>query len=188
MNEQILSVREIQHSDVELIAEYWDSADPAFLIGMGVDLAKKPAKEEMITMLSEQLTQPYPEKKSYCTIWQVDNKPIGHCNVNKIKFGEEAYMHLHLWNTEFRKKGMGTELVKMSLPYFFAKLQLKTIYCEPYALNPAPNKTLEKAGFSFVKEYITTPGFFNFEQLVKRWELTFDQYQKQKNHSGIEMV
>jgi RimJ/RimL family protein N-acetyltransferase len=180
MTENILSVREIQQTDIEPITQYWLTADPAFLTGMGVDLAKMPSKEEWITMLSQQLAQSYPEKKSYCTIWQVDNKAIGHCNVNKIKFGEEAYMHLHMWNTDFRKKGMGTELVKMSLPYFFENLELKKIYSEPYALNPAPNKTLEKAGFTFVKEFITIPGFLNFEQPVNLWELNYEQYKNQK--------
>ena len=188
MNKNIFSVREIQKTDIELITQYWLTADPAFLTGMGVDLSKMPSRDEWIKMLSEQLTQPYPEKKSYCTIWLVDNKPIGHCNVNKIKFGEAAYMHLHMWNAGFRKKGMGTELVKMSLPYFFENMELKKIYSEPYALNPAPNKTLEKTGFTFVKKYITIPGFLNFEQPVKCWELTYEQFQKQKNHSGIEMV
>ena len=180
MNRNLLSVREIQNNDIESITRYWLTADPAFLTGMGVDLSKMPSKEEWKTMLSEQLSLPYPEKKSYCMIWQMDNEPIGHCNVNKIKFGEEAYMHLHLWNSDGRKKGMGTELVKMSLPYFFEKLELKKIYSEPYALNPAPNKTLVKAGFTYVKEYITTPGFLNFEQPVNLWELTYEQFNDQK--------
>jgi RimJ/RimL family protein N-acetyltransferase len=172
------AVREIQKRDIELITGYWLNAEPAFLTGMGVDLNKMPSMEEWITILSEQLGLPYSQKKSYCIIWLVDNKAIGHCNVNKIKFGEEAYMHLHVWNRAFRKKGMGTELVKMSLSYFFENLELKTIYSEPYALNPAPNKVLAKAGFTFVREYITIPGFLNFEQPVNLWELTFKQYKK----------
>jgi RimJ/RimL family protein N-acetyltransferase len=172
------AVREIQKRDIELITGYWLNAEPAFLTGMGVDLNKMPSMEEWITILSEQLEQPYPQKKSYCIIWLVDNKAIGHCNVNKIKFGEEAYMHLHVWNRAFRKKGMGTELVKMSLSYFFENLELKKIYSEPYALNPAPNKVLAKAGFTFVRKYITIPGLLNFEQPVNLWELTFKQYKK----------
>ena len=87
-------------------------------------------------------------------------------------------MHLHMWNSDLRKKGIGTELVKMSLPYFFENLQLKKIYCEPYALNAAPNIVLGKAGFTFMKKYLTIPGFLNFEQPVKCWELTYDQYKK----------
>lgn len=38
--------------------------------------------------------------------------------------------------------------------------------------NPAPNKTLKKAGFELVKEYVTTPGPINFEQPVKLWCLS----------------
>ena len=180
MEKNLLSVREIQQSDIAPITRYWLSADPVFLTAMGADMSKMYSKEQWITMLSEQLALPYTEKKSYCTIWLLDEEPIGHCNVNKIKFGEEAYIHLHVWNAASRKKGMGTELVKMSLTFFFKNLELKTIYCEPYALNPAPNKTLEKAGFTFIKEYITIPGFLNFEQPVRRWELTYEQFINQK--------
>ena len=75
MEKNLLSVREIQQSDIKLITQYWLTADPAFLTGMGVDLTKMPAKEEWTTMLSEQLTQAYSEKKSYCTIWQQKNHP-----------------------------------------------------------------------------------------------------------------
>ena len=31
---------------------------------------------------------------------------------NQIKFGERAFMHLHLWNPENRRKGIGSELVQ----------------------------------------------------------------------------
>lgn len=68
----------------------------------------------------------------------------------------------------------------MTLPYFFNKLQLKRLYCEPYALNPAPNKTLEKVGFTFVKEHLTIPGSLNFEQPAKLWELTYNDFIKLK--------
>lgn len=175
-----ISVREIQASDIELITQYWTTADPAFLTGMGVDLSKLPAKEDWTKMLTDQLSKPLKEKPSYCIIWEVNNEPIGHSNVNKIIFGEEASMHLHLWKTGIRGKGLGTELVKKTLPFFFENLELKKIYCEPYALNPAPNKTLEKVGFQFIKEYITTPGWLNFEQPVNRWELSFEDFRKMR--------
>lgn len=174
----VLSVREIRASDIEPLTHYWLNAEEAFLKGMGVDTTKMPVKEEWEKMLSAQLGQAYPEKQSYCIIWEIDHQPVGHSNVNKILFGQEAYMHLHLWQSDSRQKGCGASLVKLSLPYFFNNLQLRTLCCEPYALNPAPNKTLEKAGFEFIKEYITIPGFLNFEQPVKRWELSRERYQQ----------
>jgi RimJ/RimL family protein N-acetyltransferase len=169
-----LSVREIQKDDIPHLIAYWENAEDKFLINMGVDLSKMPAHGEFAGMLEQQLNQSYPEKKAYTIIWLVDGVPSGHSNVNKIVFGEEASMHLHLWNAGFRNKGLGAELVKMTVPYFFRNLHLKKIYSEPYALNPAPHKTLEKAGFILAKEYITTPGWINFEQPVKRWELQND--------------
>lgn len=172
MSNDTLSVREIQSRDIPCIIDYWLGSDDVFLRDMGVDITKIPARGQWESMLSEQLSQPYEEKKSYCMIWEVNGAAAGHSNVNKIIFGKEAFMHLHLWHNNTRKKGAGSMFVKMTLPYFFENLKLDKLYCEPYALNPAPNKTLEKTGFTFVKNYITTPGWINFEQPVNLWELS----------------
>ena len=176
-----LSVREIQHQDIEPLSDYWFKSEPSFLIGMGVDLSKMPTRIEWEQMLNEQLGQSYEEKKSYCIIWLNNDESVGHSNVNRIIFGEEAYMHLHIWKPGNRTRGMGLQFVNMTLPWFFEKMQLKKICCEPYALNPAPNKTMERAGFEFIKEYITVPGWINFEQPVKHWELTYEKF-KQLNY------
>lgn len=166
-----LNVREAELNDIELIADYWFNSSPEYLQGMGVDLKKMPNRDSFMEMLTIQIGLPYEEKKAMALIWEVDKIPIGHCNVNEIKYGSEACMHLHIWKPEFRKKGMGTTLVKMSVPFFFQKLDLQTLWCEPYALNPAPSKSLERAGFEFVKKYVTIPGSLSFEQEVNRWKL-----------------
>jgi [ribosomal protein S5]-alanine N-acetyltransferase len=171
-----LTVRELQEYDIQHIVAYWLNSDTDHLVGMGVDLAKLPTREQMTQMLQSLLLGPVSEKPSYCTIWEVNGIPVGHCNVNQIVLGEQAFMHLHLWQSGNRQKGIGIELVKKSLTFFFENLQLKTLFCEPYALNPAPNKTLQKLGFTFVKEYVTIPGSLNFEQPVKRWELNYSNY------------
>ena len=163
----MLSVRELTQEDIAYITDYWLQADKDYLLSMGALIDRIPAREYWQTMLAEQITQSYPEKKSYAIIWLIDGKAVGHCNVNNIAFGEQAHMHLHMWSAENRQKGTGRQLVSMTLPYFFGNLQLKKIICEPYAQNEAPNRTLEKAGFDFVKEYITTPGYLSFEQTVR---------------------
>lgn len=176
MNENILSVREIEKDDIPLITNYWLSCNDLFLTQMGVDLSRMPAADEWSSMLSEQLGQGVEEKRSYCIIWLLDGQPVGHSNVNKIIFGVEAFLHLHIWDAAIRKKGLGNTFIRMTLPYFFENLGLNKLYCEPYALNTAPNKTIEKAGFSFVKEYITTPGWLNFEQPVNLWEMSLETF------------
>lgn len=166
----------MQPQDIPLITAYWLQASPGFLRGMGADPAKMPDETYWRQALQQQLATPYPEKLSYCTVWEYEGKAIGHCNVNKILFGKEAFMHLHIWSPGFRQQGGGLRLLRLSLPYFFDCLQLRTLYCEPYALNPAPNKTLERAGFSFLEEYITVPGTINFEQPVRLWSMTRAQF------------
>ena len=171
MEKNNLNVREANENDIQYIADYWFNAAPDFLEGMGVDVSRMPDPGQFKQMLKQQIALPYEEKKAYALIWEVDGKPIGHTNVNPAVYGKEAYMHIHIWFPEERKKGNGSQLIKLSLPYYFKNLQLERVLCEPYALNPAPNKTLERLGFRFIKEYITTPGAITFEQPVKQWEV-----------------
>ena len=82
-----LSVREIQLSDIEPLADYWFKSDPQFLVNMGVDLSKMPTRADWKQMLIEQIDQSYEEKQSYCIIWMLNGEPVGHSNVNRIVFG-----------------------------------------------------------------------------------------------------
>lgn len=167
-----LNVREMEVEDVPLVVNYWMNAAPDFLVGMGVDLDKMPNNETLTNMLMVQSNTPIKERKSYALIWEMDGIPVGHSNVNNIEFAKTAKMHLHLWNAHNRKSGAGLQLIKKSIPLYFKNLQLERLVCEPYAENPAPNKTLKKAGFKFIKKHRTIPGYLNFEQEVNRWELT----------------
>ncbi|MEP0264643.1 GNAT family protein [Dokdonia sp.] len=175
-NEFDITVREIQLKDVDLITDYWLKSDPDHLIQMGVDLNRLPKRNKLVEALTQQVNNSITDKKSYALIWELNGKQIGHSNVNNIEYGKVATMHLHLWESTNRKKGIGTELVKKSIPFYFEKLKIKKIICEPYALNPAPNRTLSNVGFEFIKKYRTIPGTLNFEQEVNRWELTEEHY------------
>ena len=164
-----LTIRELEVNDISLIADYWINSTDEHLVSMGVDLAKVPKKEELETILGHQLSLPIRERNSFAVIWELNGKPIGHCNTNPTKFCEEANMHLHIWSEENRRKKLGVQLLKMTIPLFFERLKLKQLLCEPYALNPAPNGALRKLGFTFEREYTTIPGSINFKQPVKRW-------------------
>lgn len=171
-----LRVREIEAADIPYLVDYWLYSDPEHLVAMGVDLDKLPKEDELEEMLGSQLGLPLSEKKSYALIWEQNGEPVGHCNVNQIEFGKQAHMHLHLWQADNRKAGIGSALVKKSIPVFFENLELETLICEPYTLNPAPNKTLEKIGFTFIKSHTCVPGYLNFEQEVNRWEMTHETF------------
>lgn len=178
MTTPLLGIREMQESDIPSIASYWLDSDPQYLINMGVDLDKLPPRAAFTQMLQTQIKAPLNQKKTYCMIWTIEEQAVGHCNVNNIAFGQNAHMHLHLWQGQNRHKGLGKAFVEMSLPFFFTNLELQQLICEPFAANPAPNKTLEKVGFELVKTYTTVPGSITREQKVNRWELTLADFQK----------
>ena len=169
-------VRDMMMSDAEFIANYWLNSDSDFLVSMGVDLEKLPPREGLISMLKQQVNTVDPEKASLAQILVIDGVPSGHCNVNEIEFGVEAKVHLHIWNAKDRKSGIGTEMVKKSIPVFFERLKIKTLSCEPAANNPAPNRTLLKLGVEFVKKHVVVPGSLCFKQEANLYRLTKDSF------------
>lgn len=180
-----LLVREMVKDDISHFANYWLESSTDHLEGMGIDITKRPTREQIQKLITDQLGIPMRNRKSYFLTWLVNNIPIGCSNVNQIEYGKQAFMHVHIWQSENRQKGIGTEFIKKSLPYFFENLKLQLLFCEPYSLNPAPNKTVEKIGFEFVKQHLTIPGASNFEQLVNQWKLTRKKYVEITSHNSI---
>lgn len=173
------SVREMTKNDVNLIIDYFLKSDPEFLKGRGVDINKLPGKKEWRKILLDELEKPVEFKKLYYLIWEINGTPVGHSHINDIIFGEEAYMHLHLWHPDDRQKGNGSYFLKESLFYYFKNFNLNHLFCQPYALNPAPNRTLERVGFKFIKNYETIPSWINFKQHVNLWEMNQIQFHNQ---------
>jgi RimJ/RimL family protein N-acetyltransferase len=161
-------------ADYERMVDYFLQSDPASLKGMGVDSARLPAREAWLDRLLPDLVRDDREKQTYYLGWIYDGVPIGHSNVNKIKYGDEAYMHLHSWDPQLRGTGLGTEFCRRAANAFIRKFALKSLFCEPYAENPAPNRVLSKIGFRLVKRYRTIPGIINFEQEVNQYVLEHD--------------
>ncbi len=180
------SARLMTAEDIPFALDYWMNSTDDYLRSMGADPSKMPSRQGFEKMLQGQLDVPMKDKKGLATIWLVNNMPVGHNNVNQINFGKDAKMHLHIWNPENRKKGWGVELLRHSIPHFFQHLQLENLLCEPYALNPAPNRILTKMGFEFIKEYNTTPGAINFQQDVRQYKLSRDKFKSdpQYHHLG----
>lgn len=164
-------VREMEGNEARLMIRYFLDGDLKFLNGMGVDPKKLPSESAWFELLQDDFARPVQERQFYYLVWEVDGVPIGHCNINKIVYGEEAYMHLHIWKEEHRHRGCATHLLRPSIARFVETFALRKLLCEPYALNPAPNQTLPKFGFHLVKTYETTPGWITFHQPVNRWEL-----------------
>ena len=164
-----LNVREMQVAEIPRIVSYFHDGEAAYMRAMGVYVPALIPRAQWQAQLEADMAKPMATREFLYTIWEQDDQPIGHCNVNKLVYGNHAYMHLHMWSQPKRRQGFGVELVRRSVRIFFERLALQTLFCEPYALNPAPNKTLPKVGFRYLYTHETTPGPFNFHQPVARW-------------------
>jgi RimJ/RimL family protein N-acetyltransferase len=166
-----LEVREMMSSEVDLIVEYFLKSTPEFLELLGIDPSRLPPPDNWRERLRRECALPIEQRSMVLVIWLSDHRPVGYSTSDKISFGEQANMHLHVLEPERRNRGVGTECVRRSADLYFGLLKLKRLFCEPNAFNVAPNRTLQKAGFTYVKTHMTVPGPLNFHQAVTRWVL-----------------
>ncbi len=168
------SVRFMSEADLGLIVDYFHQSSPEHLETLGVDPSRLPEAAAWRQWLSHENAKPLAARKSLFVVWEVDGRALGFSTADKIVFGEQAHMHLHIVDAVQRRAGLGSACVKQSARLYFEALQLERLFCEPNAFNVAPNRALQKAGFSYVKTHRTVPGPLNFHQAVTRWVLTAD--------------
>jgi RimJ/RimL family protein N-acetyltransferase len=161
-----LTVREMTGSEPDLIIDYFRSSTPEHLETLGVDPSRLPPPESWRERFRLENTRPIEQRTTIFVIWLADDRPIGFSTSDKIAFGEQAYMHLHVTDPERRHQGLGAECVRRSVDLYFERLKLKRLFCEPNAFNVAPNRALQKAGFKYLKTHMTVPGPLNFHQAV----------------------
>jgi RimJ/RimL family protein N-acetyltransferase len=164
-----LTVREMMSSEVNIIIQYFQDSTPEHLETLGVDPSRLPPAQSWRERLQRECTLPIEQRSMMLVIWLSDDQPVGFSTSDKIRYGEQAHMHLHVTEPERRHQGTGAECVRRSADIYFERLKLKRLFCEPNAFNVPPNRTLQKAGFKYLKTYMTVPGPLNFHQAVTRW-------------------
>jgi RimJ/RimL family protein N-acetyltransferase len=169
-----LQVREMRSEETSLVIDYFHSSTPEHLEMLGVDPTRLPPKEAWASMFKLQNDLPISERKGFFVTWLEAGRAIGFSSCDKIVFGRQANMHLHVTEPTQRQRGIGAECVRRSVDIYFRKLEIKQLFCEPNAFNIGPNRTLQRAGFKYLKTHMTVPGPLNFHQAVNRW--LFEQH------------
>ena len=164
-----LTVREMMSSEVNIIIQYFQDSTPEHLETLGVDPSRLPPAQSWRERLQRECTLPIEQRTMMLVIWLSDDQPVGFSTSDKIRYAEQAHMHLHVTEPERRHQGTGVECVRRSADIYFERLKLKRLFCEPNAFNVPPNRTLQKAGFKYLKTHMTVPGPLNFHQAVTRW-------------------
>jgi RimJ/RimL family protein N-acetyltransferase len=165
----LVDVRPMTLPETERIIDYFHSATAEHLEMLGVDPSRLPSAADWRRRYSQLYEQPIEQRAMFMVSWLNGDRLIGFSTTDKIKFGEQANMHLHIVEPSLRNSGIGAACVRLSVDIYFRTLKLKRLFCEPNAFNVAPNRTLQKAGFRYVKTHMTVPGPLNFHQAVSRW-------------------
>jgi ribosomal protein S18 acetylase RimI-like enzyme len=114
-----LTVREMTGTEVGLIIEYFQNATPEHLETLGVDPTRLPPVDAWRDRLRRELALSADQRAMVLVIWLSDDQPIGFSTSDKIRFGEQAHMHLHVTEPERRHQGIGVECVRRSVDIYF---------------------------------------------------------------------
>lgn len=167
----LLEVREMELAETGLVIDYFHGSSAEHLELLGVDPTRLPSRSQWKQLYEHDHAQPIEKRRSLQVLWLLDGQPLGFSSVDKIVHGREAYMHLHVFEPGRRQSGFGAACVRQSAQIYFDRLALEQLFCEPNAFNVAPHRTLQRAGFRYVKTHRTVPGPLNFHQVVTRWVL-----------------
>ena len=162
-------VREMTLAETELIISYFHDATPEYLEMLGVDPTRLPRPPTWREYFKQEYSLALDRRAGYFVLWLSDAQPVGFSSCDKIVRGEHAGMHLHVSQPGMRRRGIGVDCVRRSVEIYVDTFGLKRVFCEPNAFNIGPNRTLQKAGFKYLKTYMTVPDPLNFHQAVTRW-------------------
>jgi RimJ/RimL family protein N-acetyltransferase len=162
-------VRPLRLEEIGLRIDYFHDAADEYLLKLGVDRALLPSRADWLAHYEEDFARPIPERTTYNLAWELDGQLVGFSSTDKIDFGEQAFMHLHIVEAPNRRRGLGTDFVRLSVDEYFRTLELKRLFSQPNAYNVAPNRTLQRAGFRYVLSTEVQPSTINFVQPVTRW-------------------
>lgn len=170
-----ITVRLMEPTEIDIRINYFHDAPDDYLQMMGADRTRFPSRETWREIYLTDFSRPLSERAYLHLIWEHGGSVVGFSNVDRIVYGQEAFMHAHMLNAAERGNGLGVQFFKASARMYIRCLELERLFGEPNALNTAPNRTLQRAGFHFVFTHYTTPGLFHFPQYVTRWTIDRDE-------------
>ena len=114
-----LTVREMTGSEIDIIIDYFQNSTPEHLETLGVDPTRLPRPESWRERLRQRCALPV-EQRAWCS-WSgsTDDRPVGFSTADKILYGEQANMHLHVTEPERRQQGIGADCVRPSVDIYF---------------------------------------------------------------------
>jgi len=166
-----LAVRPMDQDGARLAVDYFHDASDEHLDRMGVERDLLPERDDWMRAFAAEERRPLGQRSSYGIVWELDGQVVGFSRTERIRLGEQAFMHLHILQVPDRRQGHGARFVRLSAHHYFDVLGLRRLHCEPNAYNVAPNRALQRAGFRYVDTHDDAPTPLNPYQPLTRWTL-----------------
>jgi len=167
----VLRVRDVSPEDIPVVNAYWKNQTPADVERLSLDPSKITTRLLQPSALDELVKLPYPQRTNDLLIWELNERAVGMSSLRNIRYEEYGEIHLHMIEPQFRWSGYGHRFFVLSLQEYVRRFSLKIIVCEPSSENPAPNRLLQKLGFTIARTYRATPSDINHEHQVNRYEI-----------------
>jgi len=167
----LVAVRDLTLSDLPFILGYWFRSPPGFIEAMGVDPVKMPKESEMRAALEDKVRQTPPAKLNALVI-AYDNKPVGFHTLHPLVEGDHAIFHAHIWDADFRRRGLGQHSYAKACRIFMDRFSLNRIIFKTPKQNTGAIRVKEKLGIRCIGEERIGFGIIRENTPAKVFELT----------------
>lgn len=145
IDQKLVSLRNITEADIPLLLNYWFHSPSGFIEGMGVDFKKMPTESEMKQTYLNRLAEMKinSEIKPAGVIITYDGKAIGMHSVVPFVEGDYGIFHAHIFNPDFRRKGLGMISYPKGCRLFMERFNLNKIIFKTPVQNTAAIRVKE---------------------------------------------
>ena len=100
-----LVVREMALDEVGLVIDYFHGSTPEHLETLGVDPTRLPSRRDWQARYEAEYGKPIEWRSTLLVIWEQDGAAVGFSTADKITYGEQTHMHLHIVDEGRRRPG-----------------------------------------------------------------------------------
>ncbi len=118
-SQMTVTVRPMTLQETAHIIAYFHAATPEHLEILGVDPSRLPPASQWQRLYDLMFDQPVEQRSSFLVSWLSGDDFFGFSTADKIRFGQQANMHLHITNPSLRSQGIGVECVKQTIELYF---------------------------------------------------------------------
>ncbi len=168
-----VSLRDLREEDIPHLRRYWFDSPPEYLEAMGVDPKKLPPQEKFEIGLLEKCRGP--SSKLNALIILFDDHPVGFHTINPLVEDDYGIFHAHIWDSQFRRKGIASISYPKACWIFFRRFGLKRILFKTPTQNTGSIRVKEKLGIRYIGDETVGFGIVKDGTLAKVFELTREE-------------